>query len=181
MILIGIPYHQQKRYSLDHVLDWLENQTEPDVQPIMRWHMGPYGEQHAIKHQFEFFRRLALANNASLFIMEADTIPPLDGLTKLKNDDVDVVGALYRYRSPDTPIVAWPKANIEENELCEVGGMGTGAVLLSPKALKAFSFYDWATTDADYPMYDALRGKGFKIHLDTRVICKHYSTKKEYA
>lgn len=181
MVLVGIPYHKEKRYAINHVLDWAEQQTHKDVRILMNWHTGPYGEPGAIKRQFETFRRIALQTPAThLYIMEADTIPPLDALDRLLAHNKAVVGALYRYRSPDKPVVAWPKENVTAG-LVEVDGMGTGAVLLSRRTLHLFSFFDWSAPDADYPMYDLLRGKGLKIYLDCDLVCKHYITEKEYA
>lgn len=181
MILVGIPYHPAKRYALQHLYDWIDNQTYKDVDIVMRADTGGYGRPNAVKTQFEFFRRLVLSNDnyTHLYILEADTIPPLDVLTKLKRHKHDIVGALYRYRSEDAPIVAWPKENIVEG-LCEVDGMGTGAVLLSRKALSEFTFFDWPQPDADYPMYDALRAKGYTVYLDCDTVCKHYINDKDY-
>jgi|SRR6185437_5731063 len=182
MILVGIPYHKEKRYAIDHVLDWTDWQPHKDVEILMRWHTGDYGAPDAIKQQFEFFRQTALQRGAShMYIMEADTIPPGNVLDRLLAWEKDVVGALYRYRSPDAPIVAWPKDRLEEHSdqlhesLVEVEGMGTGAVLLSRKALEAFTFFDWSVPDADYPMCNALRAKGFKIYLDRDCVCRHYA------
>jgi hypothetical protein len=182
MILVAIPYHPAKRYALKHVMDWLEQQTYQDIEVVMRCDTGDYGRPGAIKLQFERLRQCATNNIAisHMYIMEADTIPPLDILSKLLAHDKDIVGALYRYRSPDKPIVAWPKERITKG-LVEVEGMGTGAVLLSRQALCDFSFYDWPQTDCDYPMYDALKAKGHKVYLDCDQVCKHYINHKEYA
>lgn len=179
MILVGIPYHPAKRYALDHVFDWVDKQTGTEV--VLRAHLGPYGEHNAIKEQFEFFRTLALDRGADLFIMEADTIPPVDALSRLAAHHKDIVGGLYRYRSDDKPFVAWPKDAIHENTgLCRVDGMGTGCVLLSNKALHEFSFFDWGQPDADYPMYDRLRALGYDVWLDTDIICRHYADKETW-
>lgn len=169
-MLIGIPYHPAKHYALDHLFNWIDAQ---DHEVLLRMDHGQYGRPGAVKEQLEFFRLQAIAKRSSLLIVEADTIPPLDAIPKLSAHNKDVVGALYRYRSPDAPIVAWPKASITEG-LCEVEGMGTGCVLLSLKALKSFSFFDWDVLDADWPMYETLRLNGFKIYLDTDLVCKHY-------
>lgn len=182
MILVGIPYHRSKRYALNHIIDWAEQQTHKDADVVMRLDMGEYGRKDAIKEQMEFFRKLSLSDDkySHLYIMEADTIPPLDVLDKLLAHDTDVIGALCRYRSPDKPIVAWPKENVTLG-LCEVEGMGTAAVLLSRKALESFTFFDWVVPDPDYPLYETLRMNGFSVFLDADLICKHYLNEKEYA
>lgn len=180
MILVGIPYHPAKAYALTHIFDWIEHQTHEDVEIILRADTGVYGRPDAVKQQFEFFRQEAILQAADhLYIMEADTIPPYDVLNKLLAHDKDVVGALYYYRDEAAPAVAWPKENITTG-LCIVDGMGTGAVLISAKALREFSFFEWPQPDADYPMYDRLRAKGYTMYLDADIICKHYIDEENY-
>lgn len=173
MILIGIPYHPAKQYALTPLLTWINQQTGYEV--VLRVDTGTYGRPDAVKQQLEFFRTLALDNRAShLLIVEADTIPPVDVVQRLVAHGMDIVGALYHYRDETHPAVAWPKENITTG-LCEVDGMGTGCVLLSNRALQEFSFFDWDGTDADYPMYDALKAKGYPIYLDAETVCRHYA------
>lgn len=180
MILIGIPYHPAKRYALDHLMDWLEQQHDYEV--IMRIDTGEYGRPGALKSQFEYLRLLASTNPLVeyLYICEADTIPPKDVIERLKAHQKPIVGALYHYRSEDKPTVAWPKDKLTDG-LVQVDGMGTGAVLLDREVLDKFSFYDWPQPDCDYPMYDALKAKGYGIWLDMDLVCKHYINDKEYA
>lgn len=181
MILVGIPYHPAKRYALEHLMDWIELQTYQDAEIVMRADYGHYGRSGALKEQFEFFRNLALDRQAShLYLLEADTIPPLNVLERLLDHDKPIVGALYRYRSEHGPVVAWPKDKISSG-LCEVEGMGTGALLLARKVLTEFSFYDWAAQDCDYPLFDNLKKKGYTAWLDTDTICKHYIDKENYS
>lgn len=173
MSIIGIPYHPAKRYALPHLFDWLDQQKDCEV--LLRVDTGSYGRKGAIKEQLEFFRMLAIRKKARyLLIVEADTVPPVDVLQTLIAHKKDIVGALCRYRTTEAPICAWPKESITEG-LCEVEGMGTGCVLLSRKAFSSFSFYDWDVPDHDYPMYDLLRQKGFKVFLDTNAVCRHYA------
>lgn len=181
MILVGIPYHPAKRYALNHVMDWLEQQTYKDIEIVMRIDSGEYGRPGALKQQFERLRQCATNNIAisHMYIMEADTIPPLDVIDKLLAHDKDIAGALYHYRSADKPAVAWPKDKITSG-LVQVDGMGTGAVLLSRNALCDFSFYDWPQPDCDYPMYDALKAKGYDVWLDCDLVCKHYINEEDY-
>lgn len=185
-VLIGIPYHPNKRYALNHVFDWLEKQTYKNVEPILRVHSGQYGENNAIKTQFEFFRRQAIERADALFIMEADTIPPLDALSRLVAHKKDIVGGLYYYRVDDRPAVAWVKGDDtksflqREEDMIKVDGMGTGCVLLSKEVLKTFTFMDWAQNDADYPMYDRLRAQGYDVWLDKSILCKHYETETNF-
>jgi hypothetical protein len=181
MILIGIPYHKEKRYSLDHVLTWLEQQTHRDVEPILRMHVGPYGETGAIKEQFEFFRKLVLADNrfTHLYIMEVDTIPPLDALDKLLSEGKDCISATYYYRIAGGDVVAWADYTID-GTVQEVKGTGTGALLLSRKALETVSWGEIGVPDADYPYMDLLLERGIQPYLDTSLICRHYASEDEY-
>jgi hypothetical protein len=187
MTIVAIPYHKEKRYALNHLLDWIDNQTYKDVEVIMRWDLGEYGRKDAVKEQLEYFRQLAEDTDSDLMIVEADTIPPLDVIERLKAHNKDVVGALYYYRSPDKPAVCWREDDPDKEfllgweDLVEVGGMGTGCVLLSNDALSEFSFFDFPGTDADKPMYDYLRSIDYKIYLDKSLVCKHYIDEVNYA
>jgi hypothetical protein len=187
-ILVGIPYHPKKRYSLNHVFDWLDQQTYKNIEPIMRIHIGTFGEHDAVKNQREFFRILAVERGHDYFYsMGADTIPPLDALDRLVAHNKDVVGALYRQRKEtDSPnVIAWQKKDpkqefIKAGGLQKVDGMGMDAVLLSRKAFTSFTYKDWPTVDDDGPAYNALKGNGFDIWLDTEMICKHYMSTEQF-
>lgn len=185
-VLIGIPYHKSKRYCMDLILDWLEGQHCPaDV--YMSLDFDDYGRPDAVKQQLERLRLAAVEGLYEyLYIMEADTIPPLDGLKRLMSRQSDVVGALYRYREPNGAIVAWVKDDphkaflYSKADVVAVDGMGTGAVLFSRAAFKSFSFLEHQGPDADYPVYDKLRELGFIIWLDKSIVCKHYADKETW-
>lgn len=178
MILIAIPYHEEKAYAKDHLFEWYTSQHK--YLPIIITDTGKYGRVGAVKEQLEKLRLEAVKRDAdAMVIVEADTIPPADAIDRLAAHNKDVVSALYRYRSEDAPVVAWPKESITEG-LCEVEGCGTGCLYLSRNAFTSFSFNDWEQPDADWPMCQELRSKGFKIYLDTNVVCKHYMNEKEY-
>jgi hypothetical protein len=187
MILIAIPYHKRKRYALKPLMDWLEHAEFPDCEIIMRTHNGVFGELDAVKVQREFFRELAIDLEAThLFFVGADTIPPLDVVPRLLAHKLDVVGGLYFSNLEGSgDAVAWKhsdkaKSFLDET-LPEVDGMGMDCVLLSREALSSFSFLDSPTSDDDYPIYEMLRQKGFKVYLDTSLVCKHYSSKTNYS
>jgi hypothetical protein len=188
MTLLGVPYHSRKRYALNHLFDWLEQAELPNTEVILREHRGTFGEKDAVKTQREFFRTLAVDRNFShLMYVGADTIPPLDVLPRLLAHNQDVVGAVYYNRHDPTHAIAWkdPEWNFRESipkdGLHEVEGMGMDCVLFSRKAFTSFSFFDWGQSDDDYPAYDRLKHKGFKIYLDTSLTCKHYETTADYA
>lgn len=195
MILVGIPYHDNKRYAIEPLLDWLRDAALPDCEILFRVHKGVYGEKDAVKKQREFLRQEAIRLGAShLFLVGVDTIPPLDVLQRFLDRNVDVIGGIYYGRNqadngnPRTA-VAWvhrnPDFNKKENlsqltGLHPVDGMGMDCVLFSKKAYESFTFLDWEVTDDDYPAYDILKRNGFTINLDCDVVCKHYSSKETY-
>lgn len=186
-ILVGLPYHPKKRYCHKYVMDWVENQTHKDVEVVMRWHMGVFGEPDAVKKQREFFRQIAIDRRHDYFYsMGVDTIPPLDVLDKLLAHKVDVVGAVYRQRKDTDPqVIAWhdntaSKSFMDTEGLVEVDGMGMDAVLFSRKAFTSFNYFEWGYPDDDYPVYNALKAKDFKVWLDTTQVCRHYMTEDKY-
>ena len=186
MILVAIPYHKAKRYALPHLIDWLESADLSDCEVVMRWDIGEYAGKNAVKKQREFFRRLAIDENADyLYFMDCDTIPPLDTIQRLKAYDKDVVGALYYSRTQaeqtgQTPL-AWRDTpdpygwQQEAGNLVEVDGMGAGAVLFSRRTLTEFN-YDYDGDQDDWPVYRQLKQKGYDIYLDKTLTCKHYET-----
>lgn len=193
MILIGIIYHRNKRYCIPKLLDWLEQADLTGCDVIMRWHLGQWAEQDAVKKQREYFRTLTLQKGYShLYFIDCDTIPPLDVIPRLLKRDKDIVGAIYHSRHAQSQTykdklvpLAWrdtpePYGYLDEGELVEVDGMGMGAVLLSQKALKDAVFDAHKGDQDDWPVYRLLAEKGYKIHLDQSLICKHYDTENHY-
>lgn len=191
MILVAIPYHERKRYCLDHLFDWVDKADLKGCEVILRWHKGPFGETDAVKQQREFFRQLAVEKGAShLLFIGADTIPSLNVLPKLLAHDKDVVGAVYMGRpgadnGDPKRAVAWQHSDhdqgfLDQCSLVKVDGMGMDCVLFSRKAFTSFT-WNYGVNDDDYPVYDTLRSQGYEIWLDPSLICKHYETKDLYA
>lgn len=185
MVLVGLPYHKAKRYALNHLLDWLETADLPDTEVVMRWHIGEYGEDNAVKKQREFFRKLAIEKNAShLLFIDVDTIPPLDLLPKLLAHKKDIVGALYNSRTQaDTPL-AWrdtatPYDFIGTKTLAEVDGMGAGAVLFNRNVLDKFD-YGYGGNQDDWPVFRRLKEQGYNTYVDTSIVCRHYIDETTY-
>lgn len=183
-ILVFIPYHEAKRYSLDNLFNWIQSADLKDCEIVLRVHKGPYGEYNELKRQREFARVLAINNNFThLFSIGVDTIPPLDVIPKLLVHNTDVVGGVYMSRKNEPTAIAWRDSvsprefpKLFDGSLITVDGMGMDCVLFTRKALNSFSYYDWKVNDDDYPAYNLLKEKGFKIYLDTSVVCKHYSS-----
>jgi hypothetical protein len=177
------------------LFDWVRDADLKDASVMMRFHRGVYGEKNAVKNQRENLRRHALVMQYDyLFFVGADTIPPLDVLPKLLSRNVDVVGGVYYGRTESEnglnfKAVAWrhkePNFALRENlekrtDLVEVDGMGCDCLLLSKKAFKSVSWLDWPQNDDDYPIYDKLKEQGFKIWLDTEIVCKHFYSLGKY-
>lgn len=195
MILVAIPYHEHKRYCLDHLFDWINSADLQGCEIVMRFHKGTFGEKNAVKTQREFFRQEAIRLNAThLMFVGADTVPPLDVVPRLLARAQDVVGGVYYGRHGATnglphTAVAWrhgTEFNKKENldtlvELQVVDGMGMDCVMFSRKAFEAVGFLEWTQNDDDYPYYDKLKEKGFKVFLDPTIICKHYADKEHYS
>lgn len=188
MVLIGLPYHPRKRYAIQHVLDWVDRQTYKDVEVLMRWHLGPFGEKDAVKKQREWLRVIAENMGADYFYsMGTDTIPPDDVIEKLMAHNVDIAGAVYNRRgeSGNVPI-AWVDGDTEKSfinapeGLQAVSGMGMDAVLFSRRAFTAFHYFEWSQSDDDYPAYNLLKERGFTIYLDTSLKCRHYMTEDKF-
>jgi hypothetical protein len=194
-ILVAIPYHENKRYCLNELFDWIKLADLPDTEVLMRFHRGVYGEKNAVKTQREFFRQEAIRLGAShLFFVGVDTIPSLDILPKLLARNVDVVGGVYYGRSGAENgladgAVAWKhktegfnkRSNLEKmTGLVEVDGMGCDCLLLSKAAYESVNWMDWQQNDDDYPLFDKLKEKGCKIWLDTEVVCRHYYDVSKY-
>ena len=193
MILIGIIYHRNKRYSIPRLLDWLEQADLTGCDVLMRWHLGEWAEPDAVKKQRQYFRTLTLANGYShLYFIDCDTIPPLDVIPKLKARGKDIIGAVYHSRHTQSQTykgqlvpLAWrdtpePYGYLQEGDVVEVDGMGMGAVLLSRKALEDAVFDQHKGDQDDWPVYRLLKSKGHKIYLDQTLICKHYDTQEHY-
>ena len=179
MILVVIPYHKAKRYSISHLLDWIEAQDNKDIDVVMKWHTGTYGETGIIKKQFNYFRDIFLAGDYThMFIVEADTIPPVNAIEQLLIPNKDLISATYYYRDEAKNIVAW---NIEDSEFLvkHCLGTGTGALLLSRAVLEKCD-WNYDQVDADYPFFDQALIKGFQAYLHSGVVAKHYRDEEHY-
>lgn len=198
-ILVGIPHHTNKNYSLEHAMNRANELTYPDKEVILRLDPSEFGSQNAVKKQREFFRRMALDGGYDyLFFMGVDTIPPADVLERLlRHFDTNdkIVGGVYwgRHNADNGDprgAVAWihEKSQQEQTEIFKqqstevrVDGMGMDCVLIPASALSEISWLDWEQNDDDYPFYDLAKQKGYRIIVDTTVQCKHYFTYNGYS
>lgn len=198
-VLVGIPYHEAKRYSSPELFNAIQSLTYPVKEIVMRWDTGKYGGDNNVKIQREFFRVLALNTKTDyLFFMGADTIPPADVLDRLvktaEANKIKVIGGVYWGRHDaengrPEGAVAWindmeqeeqTKLFSTENTLLEVDGMGMDCVLIHREVLEKISWLSWNQNDDDYPFYDKAKELGYKIYLDTGIQCKHYFKEGAY-
>lgn len=195
-VLVAIPYHTKKRYCLSELFNFIDSITYKNKEVVVRFDPNVYGSKDACKLQREYFRKMAIEKGFDyLYFLGADTIPCPDIIEKLLVHEVDVVGGVYWGRAHadngnTNKAVAWrhdlpleKQKSLFNGEmmidkdypsLIPVDGMGMDCVLFSRKALESFSFLDWEQNDDDYPAYDILKSKGFKVWLDTKIQCKHY-------
>jgi hypothetical protein len=195
-ILVAVPYHHNKKYSLNRLMDKVQNLTYKNIEVVMRWDLGEYGGKDNVKKQREFFRKMSILQGYDyLFFMGVDTIPPDDVLERLLSHDKLIVGGVYWGRhdaanGKPEGAVAWIHALTPEeqnktfstmNNLFEVDGMGMDCVLFHRNILERISWLSWEQNDDDYPFYDRALQLGVKTFLDSNVQCKHYFTKDGYS
>lgn len=208
-VLVAIPYHAAKFYSIQHAIERASELTYPNKEIVMRFDPNEYGSQDACKKQREYFRKMAIEKGFDfLYFMGADTIPPADVLERMisqynyypdmmrmiMNTDKKIIGGVYWGRhnanngNPQTA-VAWIHEKSKEeqtemfktmNKLVPVDGMGMDSVLIPREALEEISFLSWPQNDDDYPFYDRAIDLGYKVILDTNIQCKHYFNKNGY-
>ena len=125
-----------------------------------------------------------------LVFWDSDIIPPIDGLVRLFKHDKAIVSGLYFQRYPPhrphiyilgenrqyfIPCVAYTK-----NTLIEVEGVGMGFCMIRRDVLQADAFLKrgkWFGFDRgfgeDFDFCLTAREAGYKIYVDTGVVCKH--------
>jgi len=125
-----------------------------------------------------------------LLSLEQDVIPPKDAIERLLKHEKDIVGGLYYYFGDDKKTLLpmlWVHYKEEyakrlnfnevpENELIEVITCGLGCVLIKKEALEKIEFRHVKGKDPwdDLWFCEDAREKGFKVHVDTSIKCKHY-------
>lgn len=194
-VLVAIPYHERKRYALDHVMNIVDKLSYPQLEVMMRWDLREYGGKDNVKIQRETFRRLAITGYFDhLFFLGCDTIPPEDVIQRLLSHGKDIIGGVYwgRNMAPNSKVdgaVAWihDKTPVEQRvifkeseNLINVDGMGMDCVLFSKRVLNDISWMSWPQNDDDYPFYDKAKELGYKIYVDPLIQCKHYFDKDGY-
>lgn len=201
-VLIGVPYHERKRYCLDQLYASLEAIRRENVgksielEIVVRHDLNPFGQKDNVKKQREFFRNLALSSGADfLFFHGADTIPPADVIDRLMQHGFLVTSGVYFQRGEKKAVnaIAWREGwSVEQkNEALSiyapndptimVGGFGLDCCLIARPILQRISFMQWDVNDDDYPFCDAVKSLGHVLVIDRTAQCKHWETENTYS
>lgn len=134
-----------------------------------------------------------------LWFVDSDIIPPSETLLALLADDVDIVSAVYPYRTdkedgivgtskdlvPYLPndLIAYDENGEPRAKMLNAGRIGMGCCLIKRKVLEAvMNKYGTCFTPTqglgeDYTFCELAKSLGFEIWLDGGVWCKHIGTK----
>jgi len=125
----------------------------------------------------------ALSDGANwVLTVEDDTFPYSDALIRLKNHDLDVVGAWYPKKTPTkegTPIVlinGKREALNPDGEIHEVYTIPMGCTLFKTEIFRKIRFPWFVTTSnltQDSFFSQLARDAGYKLYCDTSIRCKH--------
>jgi len=125
-----------------------------------------------------------------LLWLDADIVPPIDGLAKLLENSKDIVTGVYQCRSTGDAVIPmydikdatshWANsATFSETErLYKCNGFGMGFMLISRKALDKVPFRDAnyfkdLRIGEDWKWCLDAEEQGFEIFVDTNVCCWH--------
>jgi len=123
-----------------------------------------------------------------LLFWDSDIVPPADALKKLWSHNKPIVSALYFRKVPPfypvmsiwnptlgglSPVIAW-----EDGKLIPVDGVGMGFCLIRRDVFQAmdppwFTFNSKWGCSEDFAFCLKAKELGYKVWVDTSVICKH--------
>lgn len=183
MILVAIPYHQNKQYALPHLLEWLSKAHLGDCKILWNFDREEFGRDGGIRAiRREFIRQALTLYATHVFFVGADTIPPLDALPRLRAHNVDAVSGVYYSRENANLAVVWKREDNgwnqrvrleQQNTLQRVNGFGLDCVLLSQIAYTHYLNLEGPGSD-DGPFCEQLNAFWIPQYLDPTVVCKHY-------
>lgn len=123
------------------------------------------------------------------FCVDSDIVFKSDTLSKLMYHNVDIVSGVYRQRLPNNIVEIYDKNYrnlsidiIMENPLTEIGACGFGCVLVKNKVFREIEYPHFVyksaldhknTFSEDIYFCKKAREKGFKVFVNSRVICGH--------
>ena len=172
------------------VLHSLLNQGGVQFNDLMLTRDNPYNGENGrvlwnVQLAYEKMRQVVLTQGyAKVWVVESDTIPPLDALSKLLEVDAPSVSGLYalrrgsmgpNVRKPITrEMFKWDELKPKWGSTITTAGGCMGCVLLDRSAIEDFCFVDEANPNApDVPMMEYHWHKGFKQVARLDVICGH--------
>lgn len=141
-----------------------------------------------IQLNYEKMRRVALAEGFSaVWVVESDTIPPLDALTKLYEIDAPIVTGLYalRHGEPvpnvmrhgDMPEIGgameWAEVYKQWGQTIPTSGGCMGCLLIRRPVLEKFSFITERGNAPDVPLMEFCWKNKFEQVARLDVICGH--------
>lgn len=123
-----------------------------------------------------------------LFAVDHDMVFPKDTLKKLLSYDLDIVSGVYRQRFEEQILEVYDlnymnlPAQYLDGKLYEVGGVGFGCVLVKKHVFEAVGYPQFVyhqalnhkeTVSEDVDFCRKARAKGFKVWVDTSILCDH--------
>ena len=123
-----------------------------------------------------------------ILFVDDDIWPPRDGINKLIQSNLPIVGGLCRYRTIKKQWVIFPESKSDEAGVIEVDETGCGFLLIKREVITTmagtfdvsdYEFFKWAgSTRApngeDSTFCRLAKKAGFKIYIDTEVKCGHH-------
>ena len=128
-----------------------------------------------------------------IMFIDSDTLIPSNAINELLKMDVDIASGLYFGKGkPYLPVARIKEDNrhfyledFEFGQIMEVEGVGMGCCLIKTKVFKDMKFpyfkLEWRTTEGikyqiaeDLYFCEVAKENGFKIHLNTGILCEHY-------
>jgi len=127
-----------------------------------------------------------------LLFLDADTIPPADGIDRLMSHGKKIVSGLYHQRGGDFlpnmyTYKGWNDATQQHDynwitewardELIEVDGVGAGFLLIHREVLAAIGkeWFHFKEGGEDLAFCRQAKEKGYQIYVDTSLHCGHVS------
>lgn len=175
------------------VVNAIFNQKTTRAFDVMFTRDNPYPREGRsfvnIQHNYEKMRQVVLSQGYDkVWVVESDTVPPLDGLEKLLAIDAPVVGGLYALRH-GTPVpntqrwgetlrgiggsMDWSEVKASWGKVVRTSGVCMGCVVIDRTVLWGFDFMTGKTSPPDGPFMEYCFHNGIKQMADLSVVCQH--------
>lgn len=157
-------------------------------------HPGLANAGRNIQLNYEKMRQLVISEGYNkAWIVESDTIPPVDALERLMAVDAPVVSGLYALRQGSRPpnlffkgtsgmgqVLNWDQVKANWGKVIEVGGSCMGCILFDRTVLEKWTFQrsDYFLAP-DMPMMNWMCKEEIKQMADVGVVCGHKASNGE--